>query len=98
MRTGCWFPRRSWPAIALVAILLMTTGGTLLHWHKNSADPGCQLCHIRHLPRLHTAVAIIALKPCVSQRDCSVDKSLEELEVFLSGASSRAPPALVHYL
>jgi hypothetical protein len=98
MRKGGWLTRRSWPAIVLVAILLTTTGGTLLHWHKSSADPGCQLCHIRHLPRLDTTVEIIALDPRLSQWDFVLDHSVEELELWLSGTSSRAPPVTAHHL
>src|SRR5881397_3017689 len=100
MRVRRWLIRPSYPAMVLVVILLTTTGVTLLHWHKDWADQGCQLCHVRHLPSLQNAIAFTRANPVLSQQDWHSDHSPEKLETCIRRTSSRAPPvtAFLHCL
>ena len=86
--------QRSWLVVVLTAALLITTGAALFHWHKDWSDQGCQLCHVRHLPTLHSAFAVVHTEPPASSQEWNLDTSSEELESSISGLSSRAPPAV----
>src|SRR5438128_6910484 len=88
---------RSYAILALVAVLLAATGLTLLHWHKDWADPGCQLCHIRHLPGLHNQIAVGHGFSVISEQDWNSEHSGEELEVCILGRSSRSPPLSISF-
>src|SRR5215831_16514442 len=82
----------SYVILVLVGLLLIATGFTLLHWHKDWADQCCPLCHVRHSPSLHSAVAVAYAAPAVSQRDWNAEHSAEELEAWFRDTSSRSPP------
>src|SRR5690242_9360552 len=89
----CPLARPSSAIVALVVVLLASTAFTVLHWHNNVADHGCQLCHVRHLPSLHSAIVITYRAPVVSQRDWTSEYSGEELQPSFRNTSSRSPPA-----
>src|SRR6185369_17393312 len=89
--------RPSYAIVALVVVLLASTAFTVLHWHRNVSDQGCQLCHVRHLPGLHVAVAITYGAPVVSQRDWTSEYSGEELQPSFRSSSSRSPPAPIFF-
>jgi hypothetical protein len=80
--------------VVLAIALLVTTGAALFHLHKNWSDQGCQLCHARHLPSLHTPFAIVHADPPVSSQEWNLDTSSEELESWIGILSTRAPPAV----
>src|SRR5690242_9874214 len=86
--------QRSCLVVILTAALLITTGAALFHWHKDWSDQGCQLCHARHLPTLHTEFAVVHGAPPVSSPEWNSDTSSEELDTWIGSLSARAPPAL----
>src|SRR5690349_923177 len=86
--------QRSCLVVVLAMVLLITTGAALFHWHKDWSDQGCQLCHARHIPTLHTAFAVIHADPPVSSQEWNSDTSSEEVESWIGGLSTRAPPAV----
>ena len=79
--------------IVPVVLLLTATGFILLHSHKDWADHGCQLCHVRHLPSLHSAVSLAYGTPIAIQQNWNREHLAEELEAFVCSTSSRSPPA-----
>src|SRR5438034_529561 len=87
----------SWLVAGLVALLLIATGFTLLHWHKDWSDQGCQLCHVRHLPSLHSHVAVAYRTTLVSEQDWHCDHSGKELEPSIRSRSSRSPPTTISF-
>src|SRR5438093_10340048 len=97
MRVRRWLIRPSYTAMVLVVILLTTTGVTLLHWHKDWADQGCQLCHVRHLPSLHSQIAVGYGSPLIYQQDLNCEHSGEELETCILGRSGRSPPSSISF-
>jgi hypothetical protein len=55
------------------------------------------LCHVRHLPTLHTAFAVIHADPSVSSQEWNSDTSSEELDSWTGSLSTRAPPAVFSF-
>src|SRR5215510_4108839 len=88
---------RSYAILALVAVLLVATGLTLLHWHKDFADQGCQLCHVRHLPGLHSQIGVGYGSPLISHQNWNCEHSEEELETCILNRSSRSPPSSISF-
>src|SRR5207237_4914762 len=88
---------RSCAILGLVAVLLAATGLTLLHWHKDWADQGCQLCHVRHLPSLHSQIAVGYGSPLIYQQDLNCEHSGEELETCILGRFGRSPPSSISF-
>jgi hypothetical protein len=86
--------QRSCLVVLLTTVLLITTGAALFHWHKDWSDQGCQLCHVRHLPTLHSAFAVVQAAPPVSSQEWNLDTSTEELVSWTGSLSTRAPPAV----
>jgi hypothetical protein len=86
---------RSFASILLVALLLTITGFTLMHWHKNWPAEGCQLCHVRHLPSLHTAIAVADASLISCRQDSSCEHFAAELDTCMLSASGRAPPSFI---
>ena len=86
--------QRSCLIVVLTAALLITTGASLFHWHKDWSDQGCQLCHARHLPTIHTGFSAVHMDPPVSSQEWNSDTSSIELDSFTASLSTRAPPAL----
>jgi hypothetical protein len=80
-----------------VVLLLMGTGFILLHSHKDWADHGCQLCHVRHLPSLNNAVTVDHGAPVSCQQNCNPENLAEELEAYVCNTSSRSPPAPISF-
>ena len=87
------FGAPSFVIVVSVVVLLVATGFTLLHWHKDWADKGCQLCHIRHLPSLYSSISVACSSFALSDQDWSRDYSGEELDTCVRNSSSRSPPA-----
>src|SRR5437016_13383021 len=87
----------SWLVVGLVALLLTATGFTLLHWHKDWTDQGCQLCHVRHLPGLYSRVAVAHRTSVISQQDWNSEHSSEELRAWVRSRSNRSPPASISF-
>jgi hypothetical protein len=83
--------------LACVVLLVITTGFLLPHWHKDWNEQGCQLCHVRNLPSLHSPVAIGPARPIATERDWQSERPVNEVEVFLVQTSSRAPPATLSF-
>jgi hypothetical protein len=83
--------------VLVVALLLASTSFTLLHWHSGSADRGCQLCHVRHLPSLHCAEAVAYGATLSSERNWDCTPCARVLETCISGESTRAPPAAISF-
>src|SRR6266403_5865319 len=67
----------------LVGLLLLVTTFALLHWHKDWTDRGCQLCHVRNLPSLHSATGVVYGAPVIFQEDWNCEHSSEELETCI---------------
>src|SRR4051812_44774756 len=94
--------RRSWLArscsIFMVVALLVMTAATLLHWHTESCDQGCQLCHLHDLSTLHgTGYVIRAIPSVFSPYENSISFG-DESEPCIGGTSTRGPPALLFTL
>src|SRR5436309_907981 len=87
--------RRALPVNLATKVNLETR--VTVHWHKDWADQGCQLCHVRHLPGLHSAIGVTRANPVISQQDWNSDHSPGELETCIRTASSRAPPVSVSF-
>src|SRR5438874_2101979 len=85
--------QRSCLVVVLSIMLLVVTGATLLHWHKDWSDQGCQLCHVRHLTTLHTPFSAVQANPPTSAQQWNSDISTEELDTLTGSISTRAPPA-----
>src|SRR4051794_8618284 len=85
--------QRSCLAVILTTALLITTGATLFHWHKDWSDQSCQLCHVRDLPTLHNTSSIVHTDPLVSSQEWIPIVSTKELDSWTSNLSTRAPPA-----
>jgi len=92
MRKRRWLTGPACPAIVLTAVLVFTTGFTLLHYHKDWSDQGCQLCHVRHMPGLASVLTVAQVNPFIPQHNPTHDHSPQELEAHIRGTSSRAPP------
>src|SRR4051794_38551740 len=88
---------RSRLTFVLVGLLLFVTGFALLHWHKDWADKGCQLCHVRHLPSLHYGVAVAYGIATVSEQDWNCEHAAHELDTSIRNTSSRSPPSSVSF-
>src|SRR5437773_681206 len=84
---------RSRVIVVSVVVLLVATGFALLHWHKDWADKGCQLCHVRHQPSLHTPIVVAYSSVSLSQPDWNREHSADELEPCVRNTSSRSPPS-----
>jgi hypothetical protein len=78
--------------IVTIAILVMT-GATLLHWHKDWSDQDCQLCHVRDLPTLYRVFIVVQANPPVTSHEKVSDTSAEELDAWAGSICTRAPPA-----
>jgi len=78
--------------IVTLAVLIMS-GATLLHWHKDWSDQGCQLCHVRDLPTLYSAFTVIQANPPASHQDWHPENCGEELDTWIGITSTRGPPA-----
>jgi hypothetical protein len=78
--------------LACLVLVLMMAGFLLPHGHKDLNDQGCQLCHVRNLPSLHSPIAIGPARPIVTERNWQTDRPAAEVEAFLVKQSSRAPP------
>jgi len=92
MRKRRWLAGPACPAIVLIAVVVLTTGSTLLHYHKDWSDQGCQLCHIRHLPSVASVQVVAQDNLFIPQHNPTYDYSPQELEAYIRGTSSRAPP------
>ena len=93
MSTRRWSGPRSYSVLVLV-LLMTATALTLIHWHKDWTGQGCELCHLRHLPTLHSPVADAPAVPIVAERKWHTDDPTYEPEVFSIARASRAPPPL----
>src|SRR5256885_1187465 len=87
----------SYAILGLVVVLVAATGLTLLHWHKDWADQGCPICHVRHLPGLHSQIAVGYRSPLISRRDWHCEHSGQELETCILSRSSRSPPVSISF-
>src|SRR5262245_31510138 len=85
---------RSCLVVVLTMALLITTGAGLFHWHKDWSDRGCQLCHVRHLPTLHSAFAVVHAEPPQASQELNSDTCGKELDSWTGSLSTRAPPAV----
>src|SRR5262245_40307707 len=87
------FGQGSRNALVLVVLLIIAAGFILPHWHTEWNGPGCELCHIRYLSTLHSAVADSPAVPVATERDWHSENSSNELDASVLTRSSRAPPA-----
>src|SRR2546423_14938886 len=87
----------SYVIVGLVAVVLTATGFTLLHWHKDWTDQGCQLCHVRHLPSLYSRIAVAHSTAVISQQDWNSEHSGEELQAWVRCGSGRSPPTSISF-
>jgi len=78
--------------LACLVLVVITAGFLLPHWHKDLNDQGCQLCHVRNLPSLHSPIAIGPARPVTAERNWQTERPAAEVEAFLVKKSSRAPP------
>ena len=83
--------------LALLVLIVITAGFLLPHWHKDLNDQGCQICHVRNLPSLHSPIAIGLARPITAERNWQADRPATEIEAFLVQKSSRAPPLAVSF-
>src|SRR4051812_46520172 len=88
---------RSCLVVILATALLITTGATLFHWHKDWSDQGCQLCHVRDLPTLHNTSSPVHMDLPVSSQEWISNIATQELDSSTSSLSTRAPPALLSF-
>ena len=75
-----------WSVAVLVVLLISATGVALLHSHKDWADQGCQLCHVRNLPSLHSPIAIGPARPINTERNWQAERPAAERERRLDAA------------
>jgi hypothetical protein len=80
--------------LASLLLVVITAGFLLPHWHKDWNEQGCQLCHVRNLPSLCSAIARDLALPMPAERGWDADGPAAEIEFFLIKKSSRAPPSL----
>ena len=80
-----------------LVLVLIVAGFVLPHWHKDWNEQGCQLCHVRNLPSLHSPIAIGLARPIDTERHWQADRPATEVEAILINKSSRAPPASVPF-
>src|SRR5262245_50033540 len=88
---------RSCVILLLVGLLLAATGSNLFHQHKDWADRGCQLCHVRHVSSLYSINAVAYGVPVLSQQHWNCDHSDEELETSVRSTPSRSPPGPISF-
>jgi hypothetical protein len=88
----------SFVIVMAAVVLLVATGFILLHWHKDWADQGCQLCHARHLPSLQSVISVAYSSPALSHQDWNREHSAEELETCVGNTCSRSPPASISFV
>src|SRR5436853_6204838 len=86
-----WLVRSSYTVIVLALVLLITSGVTLLHTHKDPTDRGCQLCHVRNSPSVQSTIGTAHWSGLISRRDGQCDYFPDELETYTQTASNRAP-------
>jgi hypothetical protein len=79
--------------IITIGILVMS-GATLLHWHKDWSNHDCQLCHVRDLPTLYRVFIVVQANPPVTSRESVPDAFAEELDAWVGTVGTRAPPAV----
>jgi len=87
-----WVTQRSYGALIAAILLVSAMWSTVLHWHNDWSDQGCQLCHVKHFPSALGPVAQGPACPVLSEQDWSADNPVCELETFFVNFSSRAPP------
>ncbi len=87
----------SFAAGVLVTLLVTLTAFTLLHWHKDWTDQGCQLCHVRDLPNLHVVADVVYRISVASQPHWNFEFSADELESCIRTTSGRSPPAPISF-
>jgi hypothetical protein len=80
--------------LAGLLLVVIMAGFLLPHWHKDWNEQGCQLCHVRNLPSLCSAIARDLALPMPAERGWAPDGPAAEVEFFLIKESSRAPPSL----
>lgn len=90
-------PLGSYATIVLVAVLLTATSLTLLHSHKDWTHQGCQLCHVRHLPSLHSEIVVAYAGPAATQQDWICENSAGELDTCIRSTPGRSPPASISF-
>ena len=89
--------RRSYSVFVLVILLMTATTLTFVHWHRDSSSPGCELCHVRQLPTLHSPIADAPAAPIVTEWKWDNEDTTYEPEVFSIIRASRAPPPVMFF-
>ncbi len=92
-----WFGQSSRNVLVLVVLVMTTSGLTLPHWHTEWNGPGCELCHFRYSPNLHSPIADSPAVTLVTERDWLPDDRANELDTCVLTRSSRAPPAFTPF-
>src|ERR1051326_8754318 len=93
MSSGRLWGRPSCSILIITIVILVMTGATLLHWHKDWSDQGCRLCHVRDLPTLYRVFVLVQTNPPVTSHEKVSDSSTEELDSWAASTCTRAPPA-----
>ncbi len=89
--------RRSFSVFVLAILLTMAAALTLVHWHKDWSGQGCELCHVRQLPTLHSPIADAPAAPIDTEWKWHNEDTQYEPQVFSIIRASRAPPAFVFF-
>ena len=92
-----WLRPQSYGVLVVVLLLVTATGLTLLHWHKDWDERGCQLCHVRNLPTALNPPAQGPAAPILVERDWNGDKPVSELESYFVARTTRGPPVCVTF-
>ena len=92
-----WLKQQSYSVLVVVLLLVTASGLTLLHWHKDWNERGCQLCHVRNLPTALSPAAEGLTVPTPVERDWRPDNPVSEIETCFVDLSSRAPPSPITF-
>jgi len=86
--------RRAFVAsFTLAAFLFATTTSAILHHHNEASAPGCQICHIAHLPLLPTAACVTIPEPIAIASAVPAGVLDPYFEPVAQYSPPRAPPA-----
>jgi hypothetical protein len=85
--------RRLTVCIAVLALLLITTGSGLWHHHDSASSTPCQVCHVGHLPTLPAATAVPVPRPVLIARSVPFELLTVYVESVAQYGPPRAPPA-----
>ena len=78
---------------ALVAVLLMASGVTLLHWDAPGSEATCSICHVAHMPALPGVFAGTSAVLAAGAWIVPVEIQVSHATPCTLDSPPRAPPA-----